>query len=137
MTAGEERAGADASGADALHIEALHVRFPRVGPVLHGVDLCVAFGECVAIVGESGAGKSVLARSLLALAGPTAQVEATRFTLGGEDVRQASERTWRALRGREVSLVLQDAMQSLDPLRTIEAEHRLSKVAEYASEQYQ
>ncbi|WP_347755842.1 ABC transporter ATP-binding protein [Agrococcus sp. ProA11] len=120
MSGGEQRA--EDQRAEALDVEALHVRFPRVGEVLHDVDLRVSFGECVAVVGGSGAGKSVLARTILALAGPTAHVEAARFTFAGRDVRHASARTWRAIRGREVSLVLQDAMQSLDPLRTIEAE---------------
>lgn len=107
---------------EAARIEDLRVTFPRVGQVLHGVDLNVSFGECVAVIGESGAGKSVLARTMLGLAGPGAHVDATQFVLAGRDARAWKEREWRAVRGRDISLVLQDAMQSLDPLRTIEAE---------------
>lgn len=92
--------------------------------VLRGVDLRVAEGECVAVVGGSGAGKSVLARTLVGLAGEAgpARVHADRFDLLGRDVRALGERGWRAVRGRDVGLVLQDALQSLDPLRTVGAE---------------
>ena len=93
--------------------------------VLHGVDLEVSPGECVAVVGSSGAGKSVLARSLLGLAGEggaRAHVTADRLEIAGRDLARASERTWRRTRGRTVGLVLQDALGSLDPLRTVGAE---------------
>ena len=92
--------------------------------ILDGVSLAVRPGECLAVVGESGAGKSVLTRALLGLvpADPRWTVDASRFTVADADMRQARPRTWRALRGTEVSLVLQDALQSLDPLRTIAAE---------------
>jgi peptide/nickel transport system ATP-binding protein len=92
--------------------------------VLEGVSLRVERGECLAIVGESGAGKSVLARTLLGLtqADPRWSVRSDAFELAGQDLRRASQRRWRSLRGSTVSLVLQDALQSLDPLRTIEAE---------------
>lgn len=106
-------------------VRGLSVSFPGVGPVLHGVDLDVPAGQCVAIVGESGAGKSVLARALLGLAsegGAPARVEADRLTVTGQDMLRASPRSWRTLRGRRVGLVLQDALQSLDPLRTVGAE---------------
>ena len=91
--------------------------------VLRGIDLAVAPGECLAIVGESGAGKSVLARTILGLSRREgARISAEAFALDGRDVRRLPERTWRTLRGAQVSLVLQDALQSLDPLRTIGAE---------------
>lgn len=92
--------------------------------VLEGVSLEVGAGECLGIVGESGAGKSVLARTLLGLTQADRRwtVRSDTFELDGRDVSSASQRRWRGLRGRTVSLVLQDALQSLDPLRTIEAE---------------
>lgn len=94
--------------------------------VLHDISFSLAAGECLAIVGSSGAGKSVLSRTLLGLTDPRGEgawkVQARRFDIAGHDVRRASKRTWRSLRGSEVALVLQDALQSLDPLRTIEAE---------------
>ncbi|MFD1544140.1 dipeptide ABC transporter ATP-binding protein [Nonomuraea guangzhouensis] len=90
--------------------------------VVRGVSLSVAAGECVAIVGESGSGKSVTARSLLGLAGPGSRVEAGSFDLSGRDVRGFRPADWRRLRGRFAGLVLQDALVSLDPLRTVAAE---------------
>ena len=91
--------------------------------VLRGIDLDVAPGECVAIVGESGAGKSVLARTILGLSQREGfHVEADTFEIGRRAALRLPERSWRTLRGRSVSLVLQDALQSLDPLRTIGAE---------------
>lgn len=92
--------------------------------ILDGVSFSVQPGECLAIVGESGAGKSVLTRTLLGLvqADPEWQVKAAGFSVAGQDMRTAPQRTWRTLRGSTVGLILQDALQSLDPLRTIEAE---------------
>lgn len=113
-----------AGGAPVLDVAGLRVAFPRVGEVLHGVDLRVAPGECVAVVGGSGAGKSVLARTLVGLAGEgaRAEVRADRMLLLGRDALRFGGRDWRGARGRDVGLVLQDALGSLDPLRTVGAE---------------
>ncbi|MFD5225754.1 ATP-binding cassette domain-containing protein [Microbacterium sp. NPDC058342] len=83
------------------------------------VSFQVAAGECLAIVGESGAGKSLTARALLGLLPERARMTATRLRLEGHDVTTRSERGWRALRGRTVALVSQDALSALDPLRRI------------------
>ena len=77
----------------------------------------------MAIVGESGSGKSVTARTLVGLAGPGATVRAGRFERRRRRTRAGSRpRDWRRLRGRFAGLVLQDALVSLDPLRTVGAE---------------
>lgn len=86
---------------------------------VHGVSFEIYPGECLAIVGESGSGKSVTARTLIGLTGPNAQVQAKTLELSGQDLRSASERTWRTVRGPQIGYVLQDALVSLDPLRTI------------------
>ncbi|MEU8423464.1 ABC transporter ATP-binding protein [Micromonospora sp. NPDC048835] len=106
-------------------VEDLHVDFEtptgRVAAV-RGISFTVELGECVAVVGESGSGKSVTARTLVGLAGPGARVRAARLDLAGEDVRTHRPRDWRRVRGRLAGLVLQDALVSLDPLRTVGAE---------------
>ncbi|PPL20514.1 dipeptide ABC transporter ATP-binding protein [Microterricola pindariensis] len=101
-----------------LDVAGLSVRF-GAETVVQGVDLALRPGECVAIVGESGSGKSVTARALLGLAGARAEVRADRLVVAGRDLRRATERQWRAIRGTEVGLILQDALVSLDPLRPI------------------
>ncbi|WP_067456462.1 dipeptide ABC transporter ATP-binding protein [Actinomadura macra] len=108
-----------------LTVDDLHVTFgsgrDRVDAV-RGVGFTLRAGECLAIVGESGSGKSVTARALLGLAGPTSTVTAERLELEGEDLTRAGDRRWRELRGRRIGMVLQDALSSLDPVRTVGAE---------------
>jgi peptide/nickel transport system ATP-binding protein len=108
-----------------IRVEDLHVTFPagRHGvEAVRGVSFTVERGECVAIVGESGSGKSVTARTLVGLAGPGAEVRAAALELDGRDARGFGEREWRRVRGGFAGLVLQDALVSLDPLRTVGAE---------------
>ncbi|WP_104081799.1 ABC transporter ATP-binding protein [Cryobacterium sp. Y11] len=107
------------SAAAVLSVRALRVGFGASAPVVRGVSFELAAGECLAIVGESGSGKSVTARSLLGLAGANARVEADRLELGGQSVLGLTDRAWRVRRGKDVGLVLQDALVSLDPLRPI------------------
>lgn len=107
------------SAAAALTVRNLRVGFGPAEPVVNGVSFELAPGECLAIVGESGSGKSVTARSLLGLAGSNAKVEADHLDLGGRSVLGLTDQAWRARRGKDVGLVLQDALVSLDPLRPI------------------
>jgi peptide/nickel transport system ATP-binding protein len=116
--------GRDPGVEPVLDVAGLRVAFPGGAEVLRGVDLQVRPGECVAVVGGSGAGKSVLARTLVGLAaeGGRVEVAADRFRLLGRDAAGFTARQWRSVRGRDVGLVLQDALGSLDPLRTVGAE---------------
>ncbi len=105
-----------------INVRNLHVRFGPERHVLRGLSFTLHRGECLALVGESGSGKSVTARTLVGLAGAGSTVSADRLSFGDEDLSAASERCWRDLRGGKVGFVMQDALGSLDPLRTVGAE---------------
>ncbi|WP_061299249.1 dipeptide ABC transporter ATP-binding protein [Herbidospora cretacea] len=104
-----------------IHVEGLTVSFSGLEAV-RDVSFTVAPGECLAIVGESGSGKSVTARALVGLAGDRAEVTSRGFTFDGADLSKLTETGWRGVRGRRIGLILQDALVSLDPLRTVGAE---------------
>ena len=105
-----------------LAISNLNITFatPR-GPVdvVRDVSLALAPGRALALVGESGSGKTVTARSLLGLNASNAQVTADRFEVLGHNTARLTERQWRRMRGKDIGYVLQDALVSLDPLRTV------------------
>jgi len=88
--------------------------------VLDGIDLELAAGETLGIVGETGCGKSVLARSLLRLnEEPPARVVSGTILFEQEDVLGLSEAAMRRLRGRRIAMVFQDPATYLNPLLTI------------------
>ncbi|MCK9931557.1 ABC transporter ATP-binding protein [Frankia sp. Mgl5] len=108
-----------------LVVEGLSVTFDRASrPVraVRDVSFTLARGESLAIVGESGSGKSVTARTLVGLTGAHATVTARRLRFDGRDLTALRESSWQRIRGRHIGLVLQDALVSLDPLRTAGAE---------------
>lgn len=91
-------------------------------PVVSDVDFTLRRGRVLAIVGESGSGKSVTARTLVGLAGAGSRIEATTLDIHGVDARGYRDKDWRTVRGAQIGFVLQDALTSLDPLRTVQAE---------------
>jgi peptide/nickel transport system ATP-binding protein len=102
---------------DLLEVENLQVRlFDRTGPVLavRGVSLSVGRGEVVALVGESGCGKSVTALSLLRLLPASAQISGS-IRLDGQDLLALNSQQLRTIRGGEIAMVFQEPMTSLNP----------------------
>ena len=89
---------------------------------MRGICFAIGAGECLAIVGESGSGKSATAAALLGLTGPGSVVRANRLELSGIDLTHQGSRQWQGIRGARLGLVPQDAMGSLDPVRTVGAE---------------
>lgn len=102
-----------------IDIQNLSVRFGSQ-QVVKNLSLQLWPGESVALVGESGSGKTLTARSLSGLLPENATLSADRFVIDGKDMLNADRADWRALRGRRIGYVLQDALVSLDPLRRIE-----------------
>ncbi|MBN3135875.1 dipeptide ABC transporter ATP-binding protein [Pectobacterium punjabense] len=110
-----------------LRVDSLSVTFPSpFGPIrsVKNLSFQVNAGEILALVGESGSGKSVTARTLVGLSGEGVDVQANAIELTRHDgslcdLRYLTDRDWRAIRGREIGFVLQDALVSLDPLRKI------------------
>ncbi len=119
MTAGE---GATVvalrpAAAPLLDVDELTVHF-GAQPALRGVGFSVEAGETVALVGESGCGKSTTALAILGLLPPGARTGGTvRF--GGQDLLTLPEPALRRLRGREVSMIFQEPMTSLNPVLTL------------------
>lgn len=105
----------------ALEVQGLRIAF-GADRVVDGVGFTVAPGECIAIVGESGAGKSLTARALLGLTPDGADVSVDTLLIDGTDAATLSEHAWRELRGARIGLVSQDVLVSLDPLQRVGAE---------------
>src|SRR5262245_13725704 len=106
-----------------LEIEDLQTHFfTRDGVVraVDGVSFSVSAGETLAVVGESGCGKSVTSLSVLRLvASPPGRIVAGRIRFQGQDLLQLSERKMRAIRGNEISMIFQEPMTSLNPVLSI------------------
>jgi len=101
-----------------LEIRNLSVTFATAaGPfrAVDGVDLDVDGGEVVAIVGESGSGKSVAMLAVMGLLPKTATVTADRLDFGGEDLVTLSPHRRRSLVGKDIAMIFQEPMSSLNP----------------------
>jgi peptide/nickel transport system ATP-binding protein len=106
----------------ALEVEALTVAFTdRRGqvPIVTGADLTLARREILGVVGESGSGKSLTSLAIMRLLDPgSVRVVAGSVRLFGRDLLTLSEREMRSVRGREIGMIFQDPMTSLDPAFT-------------------
>jgi peptide/nickel transport system ATP-binding protein len=106
---------------DMLQVEGLNVAFPsRDGPVRVVRDVTFTLGrERLGIVGESGSGKSQTGRAILGLTPTSGTVTADKLSFDGIDLRDASAKTWRSLRGPRMSMIMQDPKYSLNPVMTV------------------
>lgn len=101
-----------------LEIEDLNVSFPGRSGMTRAVrNASFSLGrERLGIVGESGSGKSTMARAVLGLIPRPGIVEAKRMNLAGTDLLSLNDKQWQALRGRRLSMVMQDPKYSLNPV---------------------
>ena len=114
-------AGAPLLEVDSLDV-VLHTRAGRT-KAIDRMSFSVAAGETLAIVGESGCGKSLTALSVLGLLPqPQLQIAGGAIRLLGRDLVPLSEREMQRVRGREVAMIFQDPMNSLNPVRTVGAQ---------------
>ena len=115
-----------------LSAKDVNIQFNLRGKVLHairGIDLDLYQGEVLAIVGESGSGKSVFTKSFMGLLDANSSITSGTIDYYGmadgkplrlSDLR--TEKDWLRVRGREIAMVMQDPMTSLNPLKTIGAQ---------------
>jgi|TARA_B100000470_G_scaffold219553_1_gene206583 oligopeptide/dipeptide ABC transporter ATP-binding protein len=106
-----------------LEVKDLHTYFFNrrgVTKAVDGVSFSVREGETLGIVGESGCGKTMTALSLLRLIPkPAARIVSGEILLDGEDLVSLSDKDMRQVRGRKISMILQDPQTSLNPVFTI------------------
>lgn len=87
-----------------------------------GVDFSLKKGEIMGLVGESGGGKSITGFSLLGLIDPPGRITDGQVLFRGEDLLKKTEDELRKIRGKEIAMVFQDPMTSLNPLQTVGAQ---------------
>ena len=111
--------------APVLRIDEVLTTFPGTDgriPVVDRVSLEVAEGEVLALVGESGCGKSMTALSAMRLVPKPGRVESGNIELCGRDVLGLSVNEMRAVRGRDAAMIFQEPMTSLNPVQTAGAQ---------------
>ena len=102
-----------------LEVDDVHVRFGREAdsvPVLNGASLTLQPGESLGIVGESGAGKTVLVRTILNLLRPPWEVRRGRVIFEGEDLLKKNEEELGRIRGKKIALTSPEPRKQLNPL---------------------
>lgn len=106
-----------------LSVDDLHVHFMTSAgtiPAVEGVTFDIEPGEIIAVVGESGSGKSVTALSIIRLlARETGRISKGQIVFGGRNLLDLPEDEMRSIRGRDISMIFQEPMTSLNPVLTI------------------
>ena len=123
---GAHVADADVAPAEAiLEVKNLRTSFPTSGGFVHAVDnvsFSVRKGEALALVGESGCGKSVTAMSIMRLVAPPGRITAGEVRFKGRNLAELSEREMCTVRGNDIAMVFQEPMTSLNPVFKIGAQ---------------
>jgi oligopeptide transport system ATP-binding protein len=106
-----------------LSVRDLQIKFGLRGRVLNairGASLELYEGETLAIVGESGSGKSVFTKSFIGMLDQNGWIDSGEIMFEGEDLAKLkTERDWLRVRGKKISMVFQDPMTALNPLRSV------------------
>jgi oligopeptide transport system ATP-binding protein len=108
-----------------LHIRGLKTYFHTFNGVIKavdGVDFTLNEGEILGVVGESGCGKSVVGFSIMGLIDAPGRIESGEIRFNGANLPDLDEREMRKVRGKEITMIFQDPMTSLNPLYTIQAQ---------------
>ena len=107
----------------ALEVKNLKVVFPTEAGIVRaveGIDIEIEQGQCAAIVGESGCGKSVTSLAVMKLLStPSAIVRVDKLELGGVDIKNLNDKQMQKVRGKDISMVFQDALTALNPVMPI------------------
>jgi len=112
-----------------LSVDDLRVRFWTNRGIVHavnGISFDVRAGETLGLVGESGCGKSVTALAAMGILPRAARIPSGSIKLDGRELIGLSERSWRRVRGKEIAMIFQDPMTSLNPVLTVGAQLRES-----------
>ncbi|MFD7902408.1 ABC transporter ATP-binding protein [Kitasatospora sp. NPDC059722] len=113
-------------GTPLLEVKDLHVEFHTrdgVAKAVNGVNYSVAAGETLAVLGESGSGKSVTAQTIMGILDmPPGKISQGQILFRGQDMLAMKEEERRQIRGQKIAMIFQDALSSLNPVMTVGAQ---------------
>ncbi len=108
-----------------FQVKELEIKYHTRAGVLTAIrdtNFAVSEGEVVGIVGESGCGKSTVASAAMRLLPPNGEITSGQILFQGRDLRQLDKEEMRAIRGKEMAMIFQDPMSSLNPVFSVEAQ---------------